>query len=642
MNRKQRIIVSITGIFIVMLALVGLTYAYFLTRITGNENPKSISVTTANLRLLYEDDTNQVVTEERLMPSNTVYTKSFTVKNEGNANIDYGVYLINVINTFERKDDIKYTMECTTNGTLPCGAVASETTFPSGISELSTATIEPQKTHTYTFKFTYKDSGTDQSVDMNKKLEAKIQIFGESGDGTILPYEEGTLAYNIINRAKSSLNDITLVTDGSVETRVANQVSTSTYGKTNPTSYPQELTNATNNYIAYACDYSINASGQFSLVGTDDCPITTTSTKYTNSAEMISALKGKFAMWKTSTSITTTNQSSLYKISDKDADFEETKFKYVSVNKYVSTEKVIATTEDDYGTSYYYRGGVENNYVTYANMCWRIVRIAGDGSVKLVLEDQDEPCSTNMNGNWNIPVSNEDGASTSGNFGYTNNNDEQWFMNYLNKDGKAENYSNSMASAFKNFQTTKLSSYLSDLKEGEWCLADKAYASESADVTTATPLTEAEKLAKQNSYSSYYYDSYVRLMGNSTKQPTLKCNGTKMDKFGDKTTMYVGALTADEIVYAGADANWNSNYAYYLLNDYQRGKSLWWWALSPYDFYGTYDRAFFVSYNGYLDYNYVFGASALRPSVSLKSSTLINAGGEGTLAKPYEVASQAN
>ena len=636
MNRKQRIIVSITGIFIVMLALVGLTYAYFLTRITGNENDKSISVTTANLQLLYEDDTNQVVTEERLMPSDTVYTKSFTVKNQGNANIDYGVYLINVINTFERKDDIKYTMECTTDGTLPCGAVASETTFPSGISELSTATIEPQKTHTYTFKFTYKDSGTDQSVDMNKKLEAKIQIFGESGDGTILPYEEGTLAYNIINRAKSSLNDITLVTDGSIESRVANQVSTSTYGKTNPTSYPQELTNATNNYIAYACDYSINASGQFSLVGTDDCPITTTSTKYTNSAEMISALKGKFAMWKTSSSITTTNQSSLYKISDKDADFEQAKFKYISVNKYVSTEKVIATTVDDYGTSYYYRGGVENNYVTFAGMCWRIVRIAGDGSAKLVLEDQDEPCSTNMNGNWNIPVSNAEGASTTGNFGYTVNANDQYLLNYLNGD------SSSMASAFKNFQTTKLSSYLSDLKEGEWCLADKAYASSSADVTTATPLTEAEKQAIQAQWGAYYYDSYVRLMGGSTKQPTLKCNGTKMDKFADKTKMYVGALTADEIVYAGADANWNENYAYYLLNDYQRGKYLYWWALSPYGFDSDYGGAFRVAYSGSLDFNYVNSAYALRPSVSLKSSTLINAGGEGTLAKPYEVASQAN
>ena len=60
MNRKQKIIVSVTGIFIVLLILVGLTYAYFLTRIQGNTNTKSISVTTADLKLTYGDGTNQV------------------------------------------------------------------------------------------------------------------------------------------------------------------------------------------------------------------------------------------------------------------------------------------------------------------------------------------------------------------------------------------------------------------------------------------------------------------------------------------------------------------------------------------------------------------------------------------------------
>ena len=61
MNRKQKIIVSTTGIFLVLLILVGLTYAYFLTRINGNTNDKSISVTTANLRLVYSDGTDGVI-----------------------------------------------------------------------------------------------------------------------------------------------------------------------------------------------------------------------------------------------------------------------------------------------------------------------------------------------------------------------------------------------------------------------------------------------------------------------------------------------------------------------------------------------------------------------------------------------------
>ena len=195
MNRKQKIIVSTTGIFLVLLILVGLTYAYFLTRINGNTNEKSISVTTANLRLVYSDGTDGVIGGTNIEPSDTVYTKTFTVKSEGNKNIEYGVYLINVINQLTRKEDVKYTLECTTDGTITCNGV-NETTFPSGISQLITNTIEPGKTHTYTFKFTYKDTGTDQSIDMGKELSAKIQIFGKLPSGEYFPYEDGSLAIN--------------------------------------------------------------------------------------------------------------------------------------------------------------------------------------------------------------------------------------------------------------------------------------------------------------------------------------------------------------------------------------------------------------------------------------------------------------
>lgn len=42
--------------------------------------------------------------------------------------------------------------------------------------------------------------------------------------------------------------------------------------------------------------------------------------------------------------------------------------------------------EDDIGVSYYFRGAVVNNYVSFANFTWKIVKINGDGSVKLVLD----------------------------------------------------------------------------------------------------------------------------------------------------------------------------------------------------------------------------------------------------------------
>ena len=55
MNRKQKIIVSVAGICLVLMILVGLTYGYFLTKISGNTNISSINVTTAYLALKYDD-----------------------------------------------------------------------------------------------------------------------------------------------------------------------------------------------------------------------------------------------------------------------------------------------------------------------------------------------------------------------------------------------------------------------------------------------------------------------------------------------------------------------------------------------------------------------------------------------------------
>lgn len=42
--------------------------------------------------------------------------------------------------------------------------------------------------------------------------------------------------------------------------------------------------------------------------------------------------------------------------------------------------------KDDLGISYYFRGNVLNNNVLFADMYWKIVKINGDGSVKLVLD----------------------------------------------------------------------------------------------------------------------------------------------------------------------------------------------------------------------------------------------------------------
>lgn len=49
---------------------------------------------------------------------------------------------------------------------------------------------------------------------------------------------------------------------------------------------------------------------------------------------------------------------------------------------------------DDTNVSYYFRGNVKNNYVNFAGFTWRIVRINGDGTVRLVLDGVTDTLAT--------------------------------------------------------------------------------------------------------------------------------------------------------------------------------------------------------------------------------------------------------
>lgn len=59
-----------------------------------------------------------------------------------------------------------------------------------------------------------------------------------------------------------------------------------------------------------------------------------------------------------------------------------------------STNEGLIEDKDDDGATYYFRGAVDNNYVSFANLIWRIVRINGDGTVRLVLSETIDTLST--------------------------------------------------------------------------------------------------------------------------------------------------------------------------------------------------------------------------------------------------------
>ena len=621
MNRNQRIIVSITGILLVLLILVGLTYAYFLTKIKGNENDKSISVTTKNLQLTYSDNSAEILGKDlTLIPSDTeIGTKTFTVTNNG-SDTSYVVVIENVsvtkasdgsTTTFE-SNDFRYTLTCTKSDGTSCDGVSTQSVFPINGGVLVGNSIKEGDVHTYTFKMWYIDTGIDQSNDMDKSLQARLNIADIAQMTNPYSSDKKSLAYNIIENSKNKANGTELLS--SPRSRVAEEIA-----KTKENKIANEDDGFYGwNGLTYGDTQDEADGGTNTVNGADDVAI-------------CSSVKGKH--------ISDANNCGEWcnyigKVEDCTSDGTPI------IKVYVDPENTMSTTQDDYGTSYYYRGNVIDNYVNFAGMCWRTVHIAGDGSIKLILEDQDSTCATS-DGNWNIPTT-TGGTTKTGNFGYTQyasktltasdgtqNSSTRYLMNYLN--GGTSN-TTSMATAFKNFQTGPLANYLSYLKAGDWCLNDKAYAT-SSDNTIA--LTGQEMLDKQIKGTTFYYDSRVRLYGKTTKEPTLKCNGTNMSKFADNTDMYVGTLTADEIVYAGGKV-YTNNPDYYLINDYQKSNYLYFWSLSPDSFNsGGYDSAFRVEYNG-VDFNNVYLKNSFRPSVQLKSTVQIS-GGNGLKNTPYEI-----
>lgn len=622
MKKKKIIIYSSIIVLIVLTIILFTTYAFITTKVSGNSSGKKYQAISKIIRIEYSDgkETLSSNINDTFTPG-SVITKTFTVTNTGDDEIDYTIYLENVTNTFTRYNDITYELYDSSNTKIYEGI------FPKTDNVISdTYKLKKNESTSYTLKVIYNNSEENQIVDSGKKIDAKISFVG------------ATLKNTILASAKNATGERTIYRE-TPTTSPGNAISTYKYVTTNGSGIEKNTSTMSVSstyqayYWIYGTGYTVNEStGYFTLTGVNS--LSTTSKIYAN---MYSDLVGKYlrsssesgnsvADTLTANPKTTSNISNIYKVTA--ATSSQITYKEI-LPQTIGTEKTLSKTEDDYGDSYYYRGKVIDNYVNFAGMCWKIVRIQGDGSVKLILEDQNTTCnSTTYTGNWNLGYAN---------FGFDDSTygSSKYVMNYLNP---VTSSSSALVNIFKKFQTSKLSSYLDKLKAGDWCLDDTAYTSGSS--TSGTPLTEEEKTNYYNGTTSgsFYYDSYIRLVGQSTKTPTNKCNGTILNQYNDNTDMYVSTITADEIIYAGGKYG-STNYGYYLLNDYQRiNSNYYWWSLSPVGWFGSYSGSFIVDYVGLLDSSYVnhYRGLGSRPAVSLKSSTSIS-GGDGTKNNPYTV-----
>ena len=104
MNTKQKLTLGIAAVFMVTLTIIGVTYAYFVTRITGEVDTETVNVSTARLASVQYADGNGVIEMADVIPGESVY-KSFTVVNNSTeANALYDVFLETVPVNAEKND----------------------------------------------------------------------------------------------------------------------------------------------------------------------------------------------------------------------------------------------------------------------------------------------------------------------------------------------------------------------------------------------------------------------------------------------------------------------------------------------------------------------------------------------------------
>ena len=298
-----------------------------------------------------------------------------------------------------------------------------------------------------------------------------------------------------------------------------------------------------------------------------------------------------------------------------------------------ASEALLASTEDDYGTSYYFRGAVTNNYVEFANKCWRIVRVGGDGSVKLILHNDNptgaaNPCDA-ANNSASAAFARYSGTTYKSAFN-TNYNDNAYLgfkFGTVGASGYASAHANTNNSTIltnlETWYTNNLKTYESVIDNSVWCNDKTNVTDTSYDPWSITPngLGYAKNVT--------YYGATQRLVGTSGSAggtgPSLKCNG-ELSKINSK----VGLITADELALAGYATGLQNTTTYLQEN----ATDTYWWSLSPSHFDGDFASVWSVdgSDGGFVD-NSVTGTRGVRPSISLKSTTNIT--GEGTSSTPY-------
>ena len=322
-----------------------------------------------------------------------------------------------------------------------------------------------------------------------------------------------------------------------------------------------------------------------------------------------------------------------------------------------TTNEGMYSAPDDLGTSYYFRGAVDNNWVKYGkytkdmyncnngtisatdtgNSCtkiassgddiyWRIIRINGDGSIRMIYSGVTPPTESTK------VIKTTD--TSLGNSPFNHNYDSAEYVGYMYTIG--QQHGTSKSSDIKTYLDNWYANY-TDLNKTGTRITDQIFCNDrtasTSDVAYST--TNYTTLTSWNStVTQYYYGANGRIVKDNN--PMLTC-AVDSDRFtvnkingkGNSALTYpIGLITIDELEMAGN--NWSESNTSYYLHTWE-----YYWAGSPYVFSDSRSREFGVYGDGILRSLDVDSYYGVRGVVSLSSESKLL--GSGTYNDVYRV-----
>ena len=573
MNKKKTLILSIIGLIGLVIVTIGITYAVFTyTKLGTTDN----TITAGTLKFLYTENTG-VKTGIKLTNAlpisdtqgkalggdNNVFDFSIEATNTGTEAIPYEVtlrkkadstleencvkvYLTDRTETTEKEElaVTKYSRLPQTNTDV--GSEIEKTIYNGSVDENTTNYKKDFRLRMWV------DDTEDSSNIYGKKFTAMVNVYSNA---KVISAEEQELRSNAdIQSITIGDNALTSVTDKEWNYEVEID---------NPTTLKLNVIPkyALANVKIEKDNQIISNNSEVSLVGGNNIyKVTITSTDQKNTKEYKINVKVKQAV-------------SLKDEILKNTIITSNPTLTTSSNNTSDASGLYKSTATNTGEpTYYFRGNVENNYVSFAGQTWRIVRLNEDGTIRIIMQ----------NGINNNTV-----------YTFNSNYNNYTYMYYTNSEAK-----------------TTLESWYQTNIGSKSNLASK--------VATGAYYCEQAK-AK---YSSSYTSGNATMTLYSSYTPDFKCTTDGNGK--GSVNASVGLLSYDEVVYAGGYYG-KDNSKYYLYNS-----AIHWWTMSPVGFSGSLSVVWYVRTSGDISINRVYDASCLRAVLNLKADTMVTGIGTGT------------